>query len=208
MCIRDSLQALIDACSKADAPAKIGLIISNEPRAEGLSRALKAGIPSVVIPHSKYKSRESFEKAITEELTSAKIELVCLAGFMRILTKSFVNFWHNKLINIHPSLLPAYKGLDTHSRVIADGVRISGCTVHYVRSEVDAGPIIVQAAVPVLSDDTPNSLSKRILKVEHDCYPLAINLIAKGQAKISGDHVTIKQKILSPKHIINPDFCD
>ncbi len=186
-----NLQALIDACAAPDFPAEIALVISNRPDAYGLERAEKAGIKAITIDHKSFDDRESFEDSVHEALTEAKVQLVCLAGFMRILTATFVRRWQDRLINIHPSLLPAYKGLNTYERAIEDGVRFAGCTVHYVRPDVDTGPIIIQAAVPVLSDDDPDSLAARILPQEHIIYPEAVCLIASSKARVRGHKVII-----------------
>lgn len=199
-----NLQALLDACGDDDFPAEIALVLSNRADAAGLARAADAGVPTAIVPHGDYVDRGSFEEAVTATLEASGAELVCLAGFMRVLTETFVAHWHNRLINIHPSLLPAFKGLDTHARALADGVQLSGCTVHYVRTEVDAGPIIVQAAVPVLPEDDEDALAARVLEAEHRCYPLAIRLIAEGRAVVSGDEVTISGPISGSGRLINP----
>jgi phosphoribosylglycinamide formyltransferase-1 len=179
-----NLQALIDAAADPDWPAEIVRVISNVPGAAGLDRANKAGIPTTTIDHRGFDGREPFEDALHGELEAAGVELVCLAGFMRLLTEGFVGRWLDRLINIHPSLLPAYKGLHTHERVLADGVRFTGCTVHFVRPAMDAGPIIVQAAVPVLPGDHADSLAARVLTAEHRCYPLAVRLFAERRLSI------------------------
>jgi len=177
-----NLQALIDACARPDFLAEIVLVVSNVPGAAGLERAARAGIPTKTIDHRAFQGREPFEDALDAALSAARVELVCLAGFMRILTTPFVQRWHGKLINIHPSLLPKYPGLDTHARAIAAGEAFAGCTVHYVAPEVDAGPVIVQASVRIRPDDTAATLAARVLKVEHRCYPLALQLIAEERA--------------------------
>ena len=186
-----NLQSLIDACAEADYPAEIGLVISNNPDAQGIDRADRAGVRTRVIDHRDFANREAFEHALDRALVDAKTGLVCLAGFMRLLTPRFVERWHDRLINIHPSLLPAFPGLDTHARALAAGVRISGCTVHFVRAELDSGPIIVQAAVPVLEDDDPASLAARVLDAEHRCLPLAVRLISEGRVRIAGERCEI-----------------
>ena len=186
-----NLQALIDDCARADAASEIVLVLSNRADAFGLTRAARAGLPHRVIDHRDHGSRGAFEQALSEALEAAGVELVCLAGFMRVLTADFVARWQDRLINIHPSLLPAFKGLDTHARAIAAGVRIAGCTVHFVRSEVDDGPIIVQAAVPVLAHDTAESLAARVLREEHRCLPLAVRLIAAGRVSVAGGRAVI-----------------
>ena len=186
-----NLQALIDDCARADAESEIALVLSNRADAFGLARAAEAGLPHRVIDHREYGAKADFERALSEALEASGVELVCLAGFMRVLTAAFVERWRDRLINIHPSLLPAFKGLDTHARAIAAGVRIAGCTVHFVRSEVDSGPIIVQAAVPVLPDDTAESLAARVLREEHRCLPLAVRLIAQGRVSVAGERCVI-----------------
>jgi len=177
-----NLQALIDACRQPDFPAEIVLAVSNVPGAAGLERAARAGIATRTIDHRSFQGREPFEDALDAAFSQARVELVCLAGFMRILTTPFVQRWQGKLINIHPSLLPKYPGLDTHARAIADGEAFAGCTVHYVVPEVDAGPTIVQASVRIQPNDTAATLAARVLKVEHRCYPLALRLIAEERA--------------------------
>lgn len=182
-----NLQALIDDCARPDAESEIVRVVSNRADAFGLTRAERAGLPHRVIDHTAYESREVFEQTLTEALESSGVELVCLAGFMRVLTAAFVERWRDRLINIHPSLLPAFKGLDTHASAIAAGVRLAGCTVHFVRPEVDNGPIIVQAAVPVLKDDTSETLAARVLREEHRCLPLAVRLIAQGRVSVADE---------------------
>ena len=186
-----NLQALIDECARADAPGKIALVLSNRADAFGLTRAAQAGLPHRVIDHRAYGSRTAFEQALSEALEASGVELVCLAGFMRVFTAEFVGRWRDRLINIHPSLLPAFKGLDTHARAIEAGVRFAGCTVHFVRAEVDSGPIIVQAAVPVLPGDTADSLAARVLREEHRCLPLAVRLIAQGRVSVVDERCVI-----------------
>ena len=178
-----NLQAMIDASQEDSFPAEIAIVISNNPTAYGLRRAAAANIPIKVIDHKLFDKREDFDTVVNIELKKADCELVCLAGFMRILSEQFVNNWPMKIINIHPSLLPSFKGIDVQKQAIDAGVRIAGCTVHFVISELDAGPIIAQAAVPVLKKDTPDSLSARILQQENQIYPLALELVAK---KIQG----------------------
>lgn len=186
-----NLQALIDACARNDYPAEIALVVSNEATAYGLNRADAAGIATRTIDHGDYESREIFESAIHQALTDNGVELVCLAGFMRLLTAGFVEGWRDRLVNIHPSLLPAFKGLNTHERVLEAGVRFTGCTVHFVRPAMDDGPIIMQAAVPVMPDDTPDSLAARVLAAEHVCYPEALRLIATQRIRIVNERVMI-----------------
>jgi phosphoribosylglycinamide formyltransferase 1 len=200
-----NLQALIAACAAPDFPAAIKLVIANRADAGGLAHATKAGIATAIIPHRDYRSREAFDAALTAALEGAAIELVCLAGFMRLLTPAFVAHWRDRLINIHPSLLPAFPGLDTHVRALAAGVRFSGCTVHFVRAEMDSGPIIVQAAVPVLPHDDAETLAARVLAAEHKAYPLALRLIGEGKLRIDGERVEVAGADGAPlPSLINP----
>ena len=199
-----NLQALIDAAREDSFPAAIALVISNEPSAPGLARAEGAGLPTRVIDHREFADRVTFERALDDALRAAGVELVCLAGFMRLLGEAFVESWHDRLINVHPSLLPAFKGLHTHERVISAGVRITGCTVHFVRPAMDAGPIIVQGAVPVRPDDDPESLAARVLEVEHRCYPLAVRLIAEDRVAVVRERVEIRDAQRTAAVLINP----
>ncbi|MFV3073422.1 phosphoribosylglycinamide formyltransferase [Niveispirillum fermenti] len=187
-----NLQALIDAARDQDFPAEVALVISNKADAPGLERARAAGIPAIVLKPRDYADKPSHEAAMTEALDAAGVGLVCLAGYMRLLSPWFVARWHDRLINIHPSLLPAFPGLDTHARAIATGVRFHGCTVHFVRVEMDEGPILVQAAVPVADDDTPDTLAARVLVQEHRAYPLAVRLIAEGRVGVQGNRVAVR----------------
>lgn len=189
-----NLKALIAACKDPSYPAEIVTVISNRPGAPGLDFARDAGIPALTIDHRKYATRGEFEAVLNRALESARVELICNAGFMRLLTKDFVEHWRDRQLNIHPSLLPAFKGLHTHERVIESGVRISGCTVHFVRTEMDSGPIIAQAAVPVLAGDTADSLAARVLEAEHRLYPHALALIASGSARVKGEQVVYHDK--------------
>lgn len=199
-----NLQALIDACAQPGFPAEIALVISNEPNASGLERARKAGIAAVVIDHRNFPDRTGFDAQLSAEIETVGAELVCLAGFMRILTDRFVTRWRDRLVNIHPALLPAFKGLDTHARAIRAGVRIAGCTVHFVRPEMDTGPIIVQAAVPVLPDDTADTLAARVLAEEHVIYPLAVRLIAEGRVRIEDERAIVIDASAPHSVLINP----
>ena len=169
-----NLQAIIDAARDPNYPAEIALVISNRDDAYGLTRAENAGIPTVVIPHGNYPDREAFDRMVDASLHSHGIELVVMAGFMRILSDWFVSEWQGKLINIHPSLLPKYKGLNTHARALEAGDAEHGATVHWVTPELDSGEIIAQAAIPILPGDTPESLQQRIHALEHQLYPAAV----------------------------------
>ena len=185
------MQALIDSCRPTDAPAEIALVISNEPAAPGLAWAGGKGVPTKVIHHRDFSNRAAFDAAIDAALRDAGVQLICLAGFMRILTDKFVEDWRDRMINIHPSLLPDFKGLDTHARALSAGVRRHGCTVHFVRPEMDTGPIIAQAAVPVEPNDTPETLAARVLRAEHRIYPMALRWIAQGRVQVQDERVLL-----------------
>jgi phosphoribosylglycinamide formyltransferase-1 len=199
-----NLQALIDACAHPDFPAEIACVISNLPYVEGLRRAERAGIPSHVVAHRGSAHREAFDAAADEILRRADIGFICLAGFMRILSDRFVEDWKGRLINIHPSLLPAFKGLDVHRRILEAGVRISGCTVHYVVPQLDSGPIIAQAAVPVLPQDTELTLTARTLAAEHRLYPLALKLVADGRVRLEGGRAVFESLEASQDELFCP----
>jgi phosphoribosylglycinamide formyltransferase-1 len=200
-----NLQALVDACANPGFPAEIRLVISNVPDAAGLERAARACIPTRVIARGDFADRAGFEAAIDAALVEAGIQLVCLAGFMRILGEAFVTRWRDRLLNIHPSLLPAFKGLHTHERALAAGVRFTGCTVHFVRPAMDDGPIIVQAAVPVLPGDDAERLAARVLEAEHEAYPLALRLLAEGRVKVMAERVEIAEAAGTlPMRMLNP----
>jgi phosphoribosylglycinamide formyltransferase 1 len=199
-----NLQALIDTCEAPDFPAEISLVLSNIAGVMGLERASQAGIPTATIDHTLFENREKFDAEMTGILEENGVKFVFLAGFMRLLSDQFVKRWHDRLVNIHPSLLPAFKGLNVHDRVIQEGARFSGCTVHFVRPALDDGPIIVQACVPVQQDDTPNSLSAKILEQEHIIYPVALKLIANGQVRVAGERAIIDNPIYPDRSLINP----
>lgn len=184
-----NLASLIEACREPGFPAEIALVISNEADALGLVRAREAGIETAAIGHKGFGSREAFDAALTEALKARGVEIVCNAGFMRLHSPAFVREWHGRQLNIHPSLLPAFRGLHPHARALAAGVRIAGATVHFVSEEMDAGPIIAQAAVPVLAEDGEETLSARVLAMEHRLYPLALRLVASGAARLEGSRV-------------------
>jgi len=187
-----NLQALMDAIAADPAfPAEIVMVISNVAGAYALERAAQAGIPTRTIPHKDFPSREAFDAAMDAELRAAGVEIVCLAGFMRLLSTAFTQGWAGRMINIHPALLPSFKGLHTHQRAIDAGVKLHGCTVHLVTPELDDGPILVQAAVPVLADDTADSLAARVLEQEHKAYPLALRLVAEGRVRIEGNRAIV-----------------
>ena len=177
-----NMVALIAAAKTPDYPAEIALVISNRPDAAGLARARAEKIPTAVVDHTRYgKDREAFERALEAELEAHRIELVCLAGFMRLLSPWLVERWRGRMLNIHPALLPAFKGLDTHRRALAAGAKTHGATVHLVVPDVDSGPIVLQEAVPIVAGDTEETLAARVLAVEHRLYPQALKLLAQGR---------------------------
>lgn len=183
-----NMAALIEAAKGDDYPAVIALVVSNRPEALGLEHARAQGIPTAVIDHRPFgEDREAFERAVDAQLQQHRIDLVCLAGFMRLLTSGFVKSWSGRLLNIHPALLPEFKGLDTHRRALAAGVKRHGATVHFVVPEMDAGPIIAQEAIPVLAGDTEETLARRVLAIEHSLYPRALRLVAEGRVNASGE---------------------
>ena len=184
-----NLQALIDATTAPSFPAEIALVISNRADTGGLARAEAAGIATKVIPHKEFVNREAFDAALDAALRQAGVGLVCLAGFMRLLTPEFCRAFPLRALNIHPSLLPAFPGIDAQKQALEHGVKISGCTVHFVEEELDGGPIILQAAVPVLDDDTEQTLAARILIEEHRIYSAAIGIILSGRWRMEGRHV-------------------
>ncbi len=186
-----NLQALINASAEPAYPAEIVLVVSNVAEAAGLARSEKTGIATQIIEHGDFPDRAAFDQAMDQALRAAGVELVFLAGFMRVLTPAFCAAWRDRLINVHPSLLPAFKGLRAQAQALAAGVRVSGCTVHFVRPEIDSGPIIVQAVVPVRATDDAEALAARILVQEHRCYPLAVRLIAEGRVRVEGERVVI-----------------
>lgn len=200
-----NLQSLIEACADDSYPAKIALVISNIAGVQGLERAVAAGIKTSVINSKDFNSLNSLDTSIIELIRSFNVDLICLAGYMRILSDKFVDHWQDRIINIHPSLLPSFKGLYVQQRAIDAGVRFSGCTVHYVRRDMDTGPIIIQSVVPVLNNDNANTLAKRILKQEHKIYPLAVKLIANGRATIKNERVLIDGATNPGSILINPE---
>jgi phosphoribosylglycinamide formyltransferase-1 len=189
-----NMTAILEAARNKDYPAEIALVLANNADAKGLETAAAEGIATAVVDHRPFKGdREAFDAEIQSVLEANGIELVVLAGFMRILTSEFVDKWRDRMLNIHPSLLPSFKGLHTHQRAIDTGCRLAGCTVHFVRADMDSGPIITQAAVPVLDDDDEDSLSARILVMEHKVYPRAVALVAGGRTRVDGMRVIITQ---------------
>jgi phosphoribosylglycinamide formyltransferase 1 len=186
-----NMAALIDAARAPDYPAEIACVIASNLSAGGIEKAKAAGIPAYAFDHKLY-DREGLERLVHTELEKAGVELVCLAGWMRLLSPYLIGAWYNRMINIHPSLLPKFKGLHTHRRAIEGGESEHGCTVHYVRQAVDDGPVIAQASVPVLPGDTEDVLAARVLKQEHRLYPHALNLVASGRVSVKGDEVVVQ----------------
>ncbi len=184
-----NMVSLIEAARDPSYPAEIACVLSNRAQAEGLKKAQAEGVPAIAVDQVAFDTREAFEAALDAELKTFRVDLIACAGFMRVLSGAFVERWHNRMLNIHPSLLPAFKGLDAHARALEAGVKITGCTVHVVRASVDDGPIIAQAAVPVLAGDTPEQLAQRVLAAEHRLYPHALSLFLKGQAHTAGGNL-------------------
>lgn len=201
-----NMAALVEAAEGPDYPATIALVLANRADAAGLQFAEAHGIETAIVASKPFgKDREAFERALDARLQEAGVELVCLAGFMRLLTPWFAERWRDRLLNIHPSILPAFKGLDTHTRALETGVRWHGCTVHYVRAEMDAGPIIGQAVVPVLPDDDADRLASRVLAAEHRLYPAAVRLVAEGRARVTDDVVKLEPTVaVATDPVFNP----
>jgi phosphoribosylglycinamide formyltransferase-1 len=200
-----NMAALLDAAADPSYPARIALVLSNRPDAAGLDGARAAGIPTAVVDHRGFAGdRAAFEAAMTGRLDAAGVEVVALAGFLRVLTAGFVARWQDRLVNIHPSLLPAFPGLDTHARALAAGVRLHGCTVHLVRAGVDDGPILAQAAVPVLHDDTEATLAARVLAQEHRIYPPALAALAAGRVRVEGARAIVTGAHAPEAALANP----
>jgi phosphoribosylglycinamide formyltransferase-1 len=186
-----NMEALVRAAADPDYPAEIVLVLSNRADAAGLDFAREVGLPTAAISHRDYPDRASFDAAMDAEIRKAGAELICLAGFMRLLDPAFVDTWRDRMLNVHPALLPAFKGLDTHRRALDLGVKIAGCTVHFVRNAMDTGPIIAQAAVPVRPGDTADDLAARILEQEHVIYPMALRLVCEGKVTVEGDRAIV-----------------
>jgi phosphoribosylglycinamide formyltransferase-1 len=184
-----NMAALIKAAKAKNYPAEIVLVISNRPQAKGLEIASAEGVATALVDHKTYPKRADFDAALERELAAANIEIICLAGFMRVLTDGFVKHWYGKMLNIHPSLLPAFRGVDTHRRALHAGVKTHGATVHFVVPELDAGPMVKQEEEPVLEDDTETTLAARVLKAEHRIYPAALKMLAAGKIRIEGERV-------------------
>jgi phosphoribosylglycinamide formyltransferase 1 len=201
-----NMAALITAAQAADYPAEIALVLANRPDAKGLALARDARLTTAIVDHTRFgKDREAFERALQAELDSQAIDIVCLAGFMRLLTPWFVTRWESRLINIHPALLPAFKGLDTHARALAAGVRIHGATVHLVVPEMDSGPVIAQGALAVRDDDTAETLAARVLAIEHTIYPLALRLVAEGRVTVTDGRCRIAGVAANDHILLAPD---
>jgi len=204
-----NMAALIEAAKAKDYPAEIALVLANRPDAAGLDVARAAGIATAVVDHTAFgKDRAAFDGAMQVLLKQYRVELVCLAGFMRILTDGFVEAWRGRMINIHPALLPAFKGLDTHARALQAGAKIHGATVHFVVPEMDSGPIIAQGAVAVHDDDSAETLAARVLEVEHRIYPLALKLVAEGRVHVDNGRCRIMGVRPPERAFIVPDTPD
>jgi len=186
-----NMAALLTAAQDPAYPAEISLVVSNRADAKGLPIAREAGIATVLVDHKQFKDREAFERAMQHEIETHRIDILCLAGFMRLLTPWFISRWQGRMINIHPALLPAFKGLDTHERALAAGVKIHGATVHFVVPEMDSGPVIAQGAVTVHDDDSADTLAARVLAVEHKIYPMALRLLAEGRVRVEDERCRI-----------------
>ena len=201
-----NLQAIIDRCAAGSIAAEIVLVLSNVPGAGALARAEKAGIATTIIDHRTFVERADFDRAVVAALQAANVDLVVLAGFMRLITAPFIAAFPERIINIHPALLPAFPGLHVQKKALEAGARFSGCTVHFVDGGVDTGPIIIQAVVPILDDDSEESLSARILVQEHRVYPRAIQLIAEGRVRIEGRRVRISDAVIVEGVMVNPSL--
>lgn len=199
-----NMAALVKAAQDPNFPAKIDLVLSNKADAAGLEFAAAHGVPTRVLSHKGYADRQAFDEALDAVLREEGIEIVCLAGFMRLLTPWLVTQWQDRMINVHPSILPSFKGLHTHERALEMGVRVHGCTVHFVRAEMDAGPIILQAVVPIEADDTPDTLAARVLTQEHIIYPKGLELLAAGRLAVKDERVEISGIRPGPAPLISP----
>lgn len=201
-----NMQALVEAARAPDYPAEVVLVLSNKVDAAGLAWARAQGLPTAAIDHKAFPSREAFDQAVDAALRAASVDYVALAGFMRLQSTGFVEKWAGRQINIHPSLLPLFKGLHPQRQALQAGVRVSGASVHFVTPELDSGPIIAQAVVPVLSDDDDDSLAARILSVEHRLYPLALSLLVTGKARLEGDRVVLTASVNQGQTLLSPDL--
>ena len=204
-----NLQAILDGCASRGIPAEVAVVICNIPGVKALRRAESARVPAVLLPHQKFPNREEFDRELVLTLQEHRVDLVCLAGFMRLLGPVLLRAFHNRILNIHPSLLPAFPGLHAVRQALTAGVRVAGCTVHVVDEGTDTGPILIQAAVPVLDSDTEETLAARILVQEHRCYPRAIALWAEGRVQIEGRRVRITGAGPRPDHTLSsPELTD
>ena len=199
-----NMQALVRAMAAPAFPAETAVVISNRPEALGLDWAKEQGLATVAIDHRQFATRVAFEARLHQTLLEYGTELVCNAGFMRLLTGGFVDRWRDRHLNIHPSLLPAFPGLNTHERVLQSGAMITGCTVHFVRLEMDSGPIIAQAAVPVVPGDRQDTLAARVLEAEHRVYPLALDLVASGREQVVNGLAIISAEVDIPQPLVVP----
>lgn len=199
-----NMMSLVEASRAPGYPAEIVGVISNRPAAPGIAWAREQGIETVALDHKTFPSRAAFDAALNSAIEDTGAEIVACAGFMRLMTPELVEKWHNRMINIHPALLPSFKGLDTHARALAAGVRIAGCTVHIVRPEMDTGPILGQAAVAVLDGDTPETLGRRVLAAEHRLYPYILSLFAAGAYDIDQDIARLKAGSANPAVLFSP----
>jgi len=200
-----NMAALLAAARSKDFPAEIALVLSNRPAAKGLAAAREAGLATAIVDHTRFgQDREAFERALQAELEKQQIDILCLAGFMRLLTPWLVSRWHGRMLNIHPALLPAFKGLDTHARALAAGVKIHGATVHFVIPEMDSGPVIAQGALAVRDDDTPDTLAARVLALEHRIYPAALRLVAEERVRVVDGRCVIDGAAVSDHVLLVP----
>ena len=202
-----NMASLIDAVADGSLPVRVAAVLANRPAAPGLEFAAARGIPTRVVDHTQYPGRDAFDAALAEAIDAWAPDLVVLAGFMRILSDGFVAHYAGRLINIHPSLLPAFPGLHTHQRALDEGVRIHGCTVHFVTPALDHGPIVVQAAVPVLDGDDEATLAARVLRQEHRIYPQAVRWFAEGRLRLAGDHVRLAGEAAGGGVLVAPELC-
>lgn len=204
-----NLQAILDACASKAIPAQVAVVVCNVAGAKALQRAEAAGVPAVLLAHGAYSSRDAYDAELVALLRRHRVELVCLAGFMRLITPVLLSGFQNTILNIHPSLLPAYPGLHAARQALQAGARVSGCTVHIVDEGTDTGPIVLQAAVPVLDGDTEETLAARILALEHRCYPRAIALLAQGRLQLDGRRVRLQAKQGDPARTLSsPELVD
>ncbi len=199
-----NMEALLEAAAAPACPYEVVAVVSNRPGAAGLARAAAAGVATAVVDHRRFESREAFEEVLHETLLVFAADLVACAGFMRIMTGAFTLRWEGRMLNIHPSLLPLYRGLHTHRRALEDGVRIHGCTVHFVTADLDGGPIVMQGAVPVLPGDTEEALAARVLKVEHRIFPASVALVASGRLRLEGGSVVGQVPVDEGAFLVSP----